>query len=275
MTGWWDGSGWDGDGGGGILQYQCTKALVGENVRTAPAEQYRYVVSISEINRYNPHPQRDHGCTGTLISVKDVLTAEHCIIRKAWNEIQIIIGSNDIWRGTKFFPSWWITYKRWITIKNIQQEFKSNDIAIIRLTESVERLSIVPIPLTTITNNAEFYGLNVTIVGWGISNTGQTASLLQMITVNILSNARCGERVSNLERRTISFHDRLFCTASEPYGLMHRGDSGGPLIYMGTLIAINKGNCPFTQIVIHPEKVNIHFGINYYRGYIEDVINNF
>jgi V8-like Glu-specific endopeptidase len=85
------------------------------------------------INRYNPHPQRDHGCGGTLVSIKDVLTAEHCIRNNNVQDIQIIVGSIDIWRGHKFFPSWWITYDHYTSIKHINNEFKSNDIAMIRV----------------------------------------------------------------------------------------------------------------------------------------------
>jgi hydroxyacyl-ACP dehydratase HTD2-like protein with hotdog domain len=59
-------------------------------------------------------------------------------------------------------------------------------------------------------------------VGWGVSNTGQIASILQTANVKVLTKAECTERIKKLEKKKISFHERLFCTAAEPYVLLHR-----------------------------------------------------
>ncbi|XP_011495567.1 PREDICTED: uncharacterized protein LOC105360373 [Ceratosolen solmsi marchali] len=52
------------------------------------------------------------------------------------------------------------------------------------------------------------------------------------------------------------------------------GDSGGPLLSMGMVIGVNTATVPVTVKVPHPDKVNVHAGIEYYRAFILEAIGS-
>jgi hypothetical protein len=105
---------------------------MGQDVKPVRQGQYTFVVSIMQITA-DPNPQQDHICMGTLVTKRDVLTNEHCMRSENLNEIQLIIGSNSLLHGTKYYPLWWKTYDEWCLEKNIPIQFDINDVAIIRV----------------------------------------------------------------------------------------------------------------------------------------------
>jgi hypothetical protein len=106
------------------------KALVGVNVKQAEEGDFPFVVSVSEI--FSEH-KTIHICAGTLISNRNVLTADHCIYDKYNNAIQIVVGSIDLRIGRKFSVFWWISYDNWAFQSNIRPYFTINDLSIIRV----------------------------------------------------------------------------------------------------------------------------------------------
>ncbi|XP_011501555.1 PREDICTED: trypsin-like [Ceratosolen solmsi marchali] len=118
-----------------------------------------------------------------------------------------------------------------------------------------------------------FYGLDVSIAGWGIRLNGIVPSILETVTLNILNNNECKDRIMKLHRREINIGVNIFCTSAEPYALMSHGDSGDPIMYNNEIIGVSSG-C-FNELSFHPDKVNVHVHVAYYRKFILDIIKNF
>jgi hypothetical protein len=86
-------------------------ALAGENVKSAEENEFKYVVSILEIDNSTLVPiEMYHRCTGTLVSKQDVLTAEHCVNNIFPSAIKMLIGSIDLRLGTIFSPLFFVPY---------------------------------------------------------------------------------------------------------------------------------------------------------------------
>jgi V8-like Glu-specific endopeptidase len=84
-------------------------------------------------DRHNIDPPREHICTGTLITAKDIAIAAHCLTDKAKRAVRIIIGSIDLTQGYPYNVYWWITYDQWALQQGIQSEYEVNDVANIRV----------------------------------------------------------------------------------------------------------------------------------------------
>jgi V8-like Glu-specific endopeptidase len=81
----------------------------------------------------NADPLRDHACTGTLITRKDVVTSEHCVLAEELQNSKIVVGSINLRECQDYFIFWWITYEQWAVAHNIDVEFNMNDVAVVRV----------------------------------------------------------------------------------------------------------------------------------------------
>jgi secreted trypsin-like serine protease len=107
--------------------------MVGENVRQAKEHEFPYIVSIKIINNGNREPENDHGCTGTILSQKDVLTVAHGLDNIPMIKIEVVVGSNDIRQGRKYHPYDFITFNSWAQKKKKRTQYANNDIAILKV----------------------------------------------------------------------------------------------------------------------------------------------
>jgi hypothetical protein len=82
-------------------------------------------------NRHRP--ENDHVCSGVLVSMRDVLTVEHCHNYFQNHVPEVIVGSNNIRRGSRYYVSWWLSYNQWTEIRQTTRQFPSNDITILRV----------------------------------------------------------------------------------------------------------------------------------------------
>ncbi|XP_011493778.1 PREDICTED: uncharacterized protein LOC105369066 [Ceratosolen solmsi marchali] len=110
--------------------------------------------------------------------------------------------------------------------------------------------------------STHFYGGNATIAGWGLSNNNTVSQILQTATTIILTKNDCETRISNIMEETASLDDIYMCSIADPYVLLNYGDSGGPVIYNGNIIAINKGTCPLRKNTVNTLEVNVHLNID-------------
>jgi secreted trypsin-like serine protease len=117
----------------GHLNDVKVNAMIGENVKLVEQGKFRFAVSILRVRFDNNQRIENHFCTGALISIKDVLTAEHCMINEILSQTYVTIGSVDFRHGTKYEILWWISYDQWARYKVLHQNFKNNDITIIRV----------------------------------------------------------------------------------------------------------------------------------------------
>ncbi|XP_011495323.1 PREDICTED: chymotrypsin-2-like [Ceratosolen solmsi marchali] len=246
------------------------KAMIGAGIKIVDENQFRYLASIQQISRLNNQVLFNHICTGTLISSKNVLTAEHCLHNELKENLQVAIGSNDFRYGVKYNILWWLTYDAWAEHKNDKYIFRNNDIAILRLNGDIH--SIVP-PLISNTLTLGLYDLTVTAVGWGKIENGQVFPKLKSVDLTVITNSECENRVLRFARKQYNVPLRYICTAANPPALLHYGDSGGPLLYNNQIIGISISTVPEDEYIVDPNKLNIHLVTQYYQDFISEVKN--
>ncbi|KAJ8687884.1 hypothetical protein QAD02_023679 [Eretmocerus hayati] len=157
-------------------------------------------------------------------------------------------------------------------MKNLKVEFEENDVGVLTLMTKVKELNVIPARLSK-KKNQDLYGLTVRTAGWGTSNDDETPLFKQTAFLSILTMEQCEKNYESLTGNKLRFARIYLCTIAKPYVLATCGNSGGPLFYKhNTILGINKGFCP--KSADPTDMMNIHVGIDYYRGFILDVKNN-
>ncbi|XP_011505984.1 PREDICTED: chymotrypsin-like elastase family member 2A [Ceratosolen solmsi marchali] len=245
------------------------KPLIGTNIRSATDNEFPSVVSIQLICAHQT-PVEQHVCTGTLISKNDVLTAEHCLSdANNFNSVRISMGTVDLNRNTHGYVAWWLTYVAWASQRQVQITHYQNDIAIIRLTADIPN-GLTPSLMPFLTNY-DLYQEDVTMAGWGKLRNGTTSRIMQTVDLKVLTQHECNDRISRLRGTPSNLEEIFVCTAKQPFVILGKGDSGGPLFFDDDLVAINKATAPALDHVNQEEKVNIHINITFYRRFIVHV----
>ncbi|XP_011495552.1 PREDICTED: chymotrypsin-2-like [Ceratosolen solmsi marchali] len=247
--------------------------MYGEYVRLAYSEEFPYVVSIKRFNNTNPEPETDHICTGVLVSHKHVLTIENCFDYLENYTTEVLIGRQNIRLCKKYYVAWWMSYTAWATLRNIKPEFLKNDITIIKLKQTVPT-TITPATLSSMTSK-DLYRSTVEIAGFGMTAEDRMTSYMETVTVSIISQRECEERIEKIGQNKCELNKKYLCGVGDPVALMSNGNSGSAVLYNGQLVGIHKGTCPVHEIMYHPEKINLFLSISYYQEYIVDVISNF
>ncbi|KAJ8688546.1 hypothetical protein QAD02_024341 [Eretmocerus hayati] len=248
--------------------FSNAEPIMGPDVEVPKQGEFPFVVSI-QIKDNDSNRDGTHVCTGTLISQKHVLTAAHCLSAKnKYNHFEILVGNTDWKKATRHFTNFWIDYNTWCEKRKKKiPEFHLNDLVILILTEKVENAR--PVHLSSKTN-AQLYGLTAQIAGWGISNSGDVPSEMRKANLKILTNTRCEEKYKYINEIEPRFHKATICTQAQPHAVATCGLAGGPLLYKNyKLVGITIGLC-FKDVPLS-EQVNIHYGIDYFRDFIEDV----
>ncbi|XP_011495224.1 PREDICTED: chymotrypsin-2-like [Ceratosolen solmsi marchali] len=245
----------------------------GVNVRFAREGEFPFVVSITNMNRNNQRPEANHVCTGTLVSKRDVVTTDHCVLGFLYHVIEIIVGSHDIRQGTRYFVLWWLSFNQFSTIQRSIPVYEHNDIMMIRLNQTIQE-NIVPPSISFATNKVLFRS-KLQTAGFGITNNDQRSNFMETAELQILTTPQCEQRLSELLNCPYKLNDNKFCAAADPYVILDKGNSGSPMLLKGKLVGIHRGSSPGNVENYHPRKVNIFINALYYRRFIEVVIKNY
>ncbi|XP_011495560.1 PREDICTED: chymotrypsin-2-like [Ceratosolen solmsi marchali] len=253
------------------IQYGFIEAMESRGAREG---EFPFVVSIKK-QEYPNRPDKDHVCSGVLISNKDVLTIERCQECVTEGATEILYGSVNLKAGFKRYPLWWMTYVQWAHIKNKQLTYQQNQLAIIRLNEPVP--ASIKIAEIQTTQNSNLYGSLVQTAGWGALMIGMTPRLMRTTSLTVLTNEQCQQKINRLyPRRPFQLQPTYLCTNGDHEEQhWHLMDFGGPLIFDDKVIAINQDIYPMPTNPPHPEKLNLHIRLDYYSDFIRDVTNNF
>ncbi|KAJ8667334.1 hypothetical protein QAD02_008996 [Eretmocerus hayati] len=244
--------------------------LEGDRVKYAKIYDQNFVVALARINSDKSRVSNVF-CTGALISPALILTNEHCIRKKAPENVVAYIGSVILNEALEYSICKWKSYHDW---RNNEQlitpaDYGLHDLAIAKLCINVDPSVSRPGLFSWIKYN-QVEKSSFTMIGWGTVESGFSSEFMREAKVKMYDQEKC-VRITNM--RSTANH-KFFCTSATPAVLAGDGDSGGPLLDSDMKIV---GVTSATWVIPRSIKdsLNLHANVTYYKDFITSMISEY
>jgi len=272
-----------GDGGPVISNGTCrcgikkTQRIVGGN--EAEVNEYPWIAIFGDSTGDNLG-----GCSSTLIGNNWAVTAAHCFFNPDTNQqdkfkddLTVVLGVHD--RTIVATPDTPLSERKVLKISEIvlhpdynQATSSSNDIALLKFTESVELEKYVPACLPE--KDADFTsGQTGWVYGWGVTeeNGFDLAEKLQELEVPIVSDAVCRPA---MEGQGVSITDDMLCAGGQEGKDSCGGDSGGPFTVDVAGVHTLAGVVSFGIGCARDGLYGVYAEVAKFRGWIDETIKD-
>jgi len=221
------------------------------------------------------------GCSSTLIGNNWALTAAHCFFNPDTNQqdkfkddLTVVLGIHD--RTIVVTPDTPLSERKVLKISEIvlhpdynQATSSSNDIALLKFTESVELEKYSPACLAE--KDADFSSGAGWVYGWGVTseNGADLAEKLQELEVPIVSDAVCR---SAMEGQGVTITEDMLCAGGQEGKDSCGGDSGGPFTVAADGIHTLAGVVSFGIGCARDGLYGVYAEVAMFRGWIDETI---
>lgn len=169
-----------------------------------------------------------HFCGGSILDATTIITAAHCIEGVSASSLQVVAGDHrlNVNDGTEQN----LKVSRIIKHSGYNSRTFENDIALLKLSSSLNLNSAYVSPVCLPTQQNHEYSGYATVTGWGtLREGGSVSNNLMEVAVPLVTDAKCRQGYGQS-----MIKDSMLCAGYDNGGKdACQGDSGGPLVVQG------------------------------------------
>ncbi len=193
--------------------YAETRIINGE---MADINEYPFMVSLQD--------SMGHFCGGSLIAKNVVLSAAHC----QGGDYEIALGRHDVSNGGQV-----IQVHREVPHEDYDASTTDHDFMLVFLATPAELVEN-EVGLVRLNDDPSVpaAGDIVTVMGWGVTETGDLSDVLMEVDVDVITNEDCEISSDGTDNYNGQITENMLC-AMDTGEDSCQGDSGGPLVILG------------------------------------------